>query len=40
MTPDRRSLVPEAMQNIRNVMQSASKEEIAMNSLLEDPFAQ
>ena len=32
-------LVPEAMQNIRKIMQSASKEEIAMDSLLEDPFA-
>ena len=32
-------LVPEAMQNIRKIMQSASKEEISMNSLLEDPFA-
>ena len=32
-------LVPEAMQNIRNIMQSTSKEEIAMDSLLEDPFA-
>ena len=32
-------LVPEAMQNIRKIMQTASKEEIAMDSLLEDPFS-
>ena len=32
------TLVPEAMKNIRKIMQSASKEEIAMDSLLEDPF--
>ena len=29
-------LVPEAMQHIRKIMQSASKEEIAMDSLHED----
>ena len=33
-------LVPEAMQNIRKIMQPASKEDIAMDSHLEDPFAQ
>ena len=32
-------LVPEAMQIIRKIMQTASKEEIAMDSLLEDPFS-
>ena len=31
-------LVPEAMQAFRKIMQSASKEDIAMDSLLEDPF--
>ena len=31
-------LVPEAIQNIRKSMQSASKEEIAMDSFLEVPF--
>ena len=33
------TLVPETMQNIRKIMQSASMEEIAMDSLLEAPFA-
>ena len=32
-------LVPEAMQNIRKIMQSASKEVIARDSLLDVPFA-